>query len=400
MKQFDITYFYGPYAENITDEKIVADIAASGFTLIPLTHSTKVNKQALPVLNRFGLRAIIYDPRIKKIYNDDNFKDADATVKKVVNDYKNYTNVFGWEIVDEPDTTKFPILSAIVNAFRRYSPDKETVINLFPNYATSEQLAARDYNEYLEKFVNVVRPHFLSYDHYHFLGRENRNKNLNLDVDERERLIRIAAEKTENRAGFFENIEEFRSVALKYDLDQMLIVLLIEHGPYRNLTFNELLWEVNMCLVYGMKRISYFTYWQPDDDVDHWQWTNAMCDVDGNRLEHWYDVQKINSSIAPIGRHLFNTKTEAVFHIKTKEAGTTAFKSYGAVTSVEGNNGVIGFFEDGSIYLVNCDFLNKNTFTLHLDSPVSIFTDGYFVLSDKKDITVELEAGGAVLLKV
>ena len=244
-----------------------------------------------------------------------------------------------------------------------------------------------------------MRPHFLSYDHYHFLGRENRNEALNLDVDERERLIRIAAEKTENRAGFFENIEEFRSVALKYDIDQMLIVLLVEHGPYRNLTLSELFWEVNMCLAYGMKRISYFTYWQPDDDNDHWQWTNAMCDLEGNKLQHWYDVQKINATVAPIGRHLFNTKTEAVFHINTNEAGTKAFEGYGVVTSVEGNNGVIGFFEDGSVYLVNCDFLNKNTFTLHSNTDISVFADNHFVFSDKKDITFELEAGEAVLLK-
>jgi hypothetical protein len=274
----------------------------------------------------------------------------------------------------------------------------ETVINLFPNYASTEQLGNPDYVSHLEAFVNIVRPHLLSYDHYHFVGRQNRNEILNLEVDERERLIRLSAETTENRGGFFENIEDFRSVALKYDIDQMLIVLLTEHGPYRNLTIGELYWEVNMCLAYGMKRISYFTYWEPSHD-DHWQWTNAMCDTEGNKMQHWYDVKEINADIAPAGRRLFNTKSEEVFHIGTPEPGAKKFEAYGPITAIDGEGGVIGFFEDGSMYLVNRDFIKDNTFTIHTDKPLSVLSDDRFIPIDDCVITVELGAGEAVLLK-
>lgn len=93
--------------------------------------------------------------------------------------------------------------------------------------------------------------------------------------------------------GFFENIEDVRSVAAKYDLAAMLIVLLTEHGPYRNLTRAELFWEVNMCLAYGMKRISYFTYWEPGHD-DFWRWTNARATPRATRPSHYEDVSVIN----------------------------------------------------------------------------------------------------------
>ena len=398
MQQFDITYFHGPFSDFVVREDVIADIAASGMTLVPLHYGTETNKKALPILRRFGLRAIVSDPRISRIYWEDDIAGADAMAKEVVADYAEFDNIIGWDIVDEPNAAKFPVLGAIVNGFRRYSPDKETVINLFPNYASPEQLGNPDYVSHLEAFVNIVRPHLLSYDHYHFLGRQNRNAILDLEVDERERLIRLAAETTENRGGFFENIEDFRSVALKYDIDQMLIVLLTEHGPYRNLTIGELYWEVNMCLVYGMKRISYFTYWEPSHD-DHWQWTNAMCDTEGNKMQHWYDVREINADIAPAGRRLFNTRSEAVFHIGTPELGAKKFESYGAVSAIDGENGVIGFFEDGSIYLVNRDFINDNTFTLHANKPLSVLSDDRFIPIDDCDITVELGAGEAVLLK-
>ena len=398
MKQFDITYFHGPFSDFVVREDVIADIAASGMTLVPLHYDTKTNKQALPILRRFGLRAIVSDPRIHRIYGADDIAGADAMAREVVSDYAEFDNIIGWDIVDEPNAAKFPVLGAIVNGFRRYSPDKETVINLFPNYASPEQLGNPDYVSHLEAFVNIVRPHLLSYDHYHFFGRQNRNEILDLNVDERERLIRLSAETTENRGGFFENIEDFRAVALKYDIDQMLIVLLTEHGPYRNLTIGELYWEVNMCLAYGMKRISYFTYWEPSHD-DHWQWTNAMCDTEGNKMQHWYDVREINADIAPAGRRLFNTKSEAVFHIGVPEEGAKKFDAYGPITSIEGENGVIGFFEDGSIYLVNRDFINDNTFTLHTDKPLSVLSDDRFIPVDDCVITVELVAGEAVLLK-
>ncbi|MBQ8732005.1 MAG: hypothetical protein IJY82_04170 [Oscillospiraceae bacterium] len=399
MKQFDITYFHGPFANYVVREDVIAEIASSGMTLMPLHYETETNKQALPILRRFGLRAIVSDPRIHRIYGADDIAGADAMAKEVVADYAEFDNIIGWDIVDEPNAKKFPILSAIVNAFRRYSPDLETVINLFPNYASAEQLGNSDYISHLEAFVNIVRPHLLSYDHYHFLGRQNRNEILDLEVDERERLIRLSAETTENRGGFFENIETFRSVALKYDIDQMLIVLLTEHGPYRNLTIGELYWEVNMCLAYGMKRISYFTYWEPSYDP-HWQWTNAMCDTEGKKMQHWYDVREINAAISPAGRRLFNTTSEAVFHIGVPEEGAKRFEGYGAISAIDGENGVIGFFKDGSIYLVNRDFISDNTFTIHANKPLSILSDDRFIAADNCDITIELGAGEAVLLKV
>ena len=400
MKQFDITYFHGPFSNFVANESVIADIAASGMTLMPLHYDTEINKQALPILQRFGLKAIIADPRISEIYASGRIVDADSTVKAVVEDYKEFNNVIGWDIVDEPSETKFAVLSAIVNAFRRYSPTMETVINLFPNYALPEQLGSPDYLSHLESFVNVVRPHLLSYDHYHFLGRENRKKTMELDasVSERERQIILSAETLENRGGFFENIEACREVALKYDIPPMLIVLLTEHGPYRNLTRSELYWEVNMCLAYGMKRISYFTYWEPEYDA-YWQWQNAMCDTQGNKMQHWYDVKAINEVIAPIGNRLFNTQSKAVFHIGKSENGTTEFNAYGVISSIDGNEGVVGFFEDGSIYLVNRDFTNENSFTLHSASPLSVFSDNHFTPVNGDSFTVKLGAGEAILLK-
>lgn len=394
MKKFDITYFHGPFPEYIDKPEVIADISAAGITLVPLCGSTEVNKRALQVLSKYCLYAVIQDPRVSAVYYSDDIAGADAVVREVVNDYNNYNNVIGWDIVDEPNSSKFPVLAAIVNAFRRYSPECETIINLFPNYASTEQLGNPDYLSHLEAFVNIVHPHSISYDHYHFLGRENRRAADEEGISERERLIRLAAETVSDRGGFFENINDIRSIALKYDLDPMLIVLLTEHGPYRNLTKSELFWEVNMSLVYGMKRISYFTYWEPSYSK-YWQWTNAMCDTKGNKQKHYYDVQEINRTIRPVGEFLFNRKSSAVFHID--EASMPEYNDILSIDALNGGHGVVGFFDNDCFYLVNKDYVNPGEFKITSRVSLTIMENGIF--RDLQNDTITLEAGRGVLIK-
>jgi hypothetical protein len=64
MKVFDITYFEGPIPQYITQSWVIEDIAAAGFTLVPLSADTDTNKAALRLLGQYGLRAVVADPRI------------------------------------------------------------------------------------------------------------------------------------------------------------------------------------------------------------------------------------------------------------------------------------------------------------------------------------------------
>ena len=386
MNKFDITYFHGPFANYMDKPEIIADIAASGMTLVQLHYDTLTNKKALPLVSLYGMKALVQDPRVTAVYKNDDLAGAAAVVKA------------GWDICDEPKESKFPVLSAIVNAFRVYSPDKETVINLYPNYATPEQIGSPDYMSHLEAFANIVGPDLISYDHYHFRGRNVSEQCIADNLSERERLIQInAITPRKQGGGFFENIEDIRTVAKKYGMDPMLIVLLTEHGPYRNLTYSELLWEVNMSLAYGMRRISYFTYWEPKHD-DYWRWDNAMCNTEGKKMQHYYDVQAINATISDIGNWLFDKNSMEVFHIGATELGTKEFEAYGNIHGIDGKDGVIGFFDDGSVYLVNRNFQEKNTFTLHTDKLVTIRKNGVF--DNLEDLTITLDAGEAVLLKI
>ena len=255
-------------------------------------------------------------------------------IGEVVAEYKDYDDVIkGWLLRDEPSAADFPALGRVVDAFRRIDPDRTTMINLFPTYAKPEQLGTQGYQEHLDKFISVVDPHYLSYDHYHF-------------------------QKNTTRKGFFENMEIFRDTALENELDYMLIILLTEHMTYADLTKYQIEWEVNMCLAYGMKRISYFTYWLSQDLLDQ-GWSDACMDTTGKVYPHYYDVQEINKWLLPLGTELFDKTSTAVFHTRSKgggslEKGCELYKSYGDLGEVEADASVvIGFFDDGSFMITN-----------------------------------------------
>lgn len=398
MKQFDITYFCGPNSECIVKEEVVADIAAAGITLCQIGYDTETNKQAIRLLKKYGLRASVVEKMLTEAARNGQMETIDEVIRTIVDDYKEFDNIEGWDIWDEPNTENFPMIAKIVEAFRRYAPGHETVINLFPDYAPVEALKDTDYASHLKHFVETVHPDFISYDHYPFMGRKLPGTMEETDEveDEKERMIRLAAKREYYRGDFFGNLRSVRKIGLKNQIEQMMIALLTEHGGYRNLTLPEIRWQVNMCLAYGFHRVSYFTYGLPAVDMDFWKWDNAMINWTGEKYQHYYDVQTVNREIYDIGKLLFAGKSDAVFHILTGEAAGTPFTGYGAIKEVDGEQGVIGFFDNGYVYLVNYNYLEERTFTITSEKVLFGYEDGKFI-SLGSVCTVTLPAGGAKL---
>ena len=403
MKQFDITYFYGPNAECIVKEEVVADITAAGITLCQISYDTETNKQALRLLKKYGLRASVVENRLTEAARNGKTEIIDEVVRTIVEDYKEFDNIEGWDIWDEPNTENFPMIAKIVEAFRRYAPGHETVINLFPEYTPVEAFKDTDYASHLKHFVEMVHPDFISYDHYPFMGRKlpgTIGQADEIEIEsEKERLIRQAAKREYSRGDFFGNLKIVREIGLKNQIEQMMIALLTEHGDYRNLTLPEIRWQVNMCLAYGFHRVSYFTYGLPTGSMDFWKWDNSMINWTGEKYQHYYDVQAVNREIYDIGELLFTGKSDAVFHMGTDEAAGEPFAGYGAIKAIDGEQGVIGFFDNGYVYLVNYNYVEERTFTITSEKELFGYEDGQFV-SLGHVCTVTLPAGGAKLFRI
>ncbi|MBQ2945928.1 MAG: hypothetical protein IJD95_05125 [Clostridia bacterium] len=340
FSQFEITYYHGPQGSAVLNEEFWKAISECGFTTVPLEdNSLANNKKALEFMRKYGLTCFsLCDSRIKAAITlgteGITKEEVEELVQKVIESYAEYDDIIkGWWLYDEPGSDKFEILSIVAEAFKKYDPEREVFIDLFPNYASAEsQLIAEDYADYVNKYLEAVDPGYLCYDHYHFLKDRAPRK------------------------GFFSNFELIRSAALDKKIDYMSIILLTEHMGYANLTRSQIEWEVNMCLTYGAKRISYFTFYLIAAYMKE-GWDNACMDYTGKKYPHYYDVQAINAQILPLGKELFNKTSEAVFHLESDpsalEEGSVAYTPYGKLGAVTGEGFVIGFFNDKSFMITN-----------------------------------------------
>ncbi len=397
MDKFEITYYYGPQGQDLCNEEYIKKIAECGFTSIPVEgYDPAINKTALGLLRKYGMTCSgLKDNRLIHAQTLTSQPEIDALVFETVNDYKDYLDVIKeWWIKDEPCATDFPALARVVDALERIDPERGVMINLFPTYASAAQLGTSTYQEHLDKYIEIVKPDYISYDHYHF-------------------------RKTENRKGFFENIEIVRDTAIANELDPMLIILLTEHMGYADLTKYQIEWEVNMCLTYGMKRVSYFTYWLCQSLLNE-GWSNACMDTTGKVYQHYYDVQEINKWLLPLGNELFDKNSTAVFHVKSRgsglEKGCEAYTSYGDLGEINGSGFVIGFFSDGSFMITNKSFADtenaRNTLEFiditanleYFDAASASWKDaesaGVVARNENGTLQITFEPGQGVLFRV
>jgi len=371
MSIFPITFWCAPPLKFTNDERY-REIAEAGFTLVsppyeePADNLPGFNKEEnlriLDLCQKYGLKATIHDKRMNAVLNGE--PGWLALLDDMVADYKNHPALHSYYVVDEPGAGLFQRLGDIIRHLEKADPDHPGYINLFPNYATPKQLQSVDYRQHIEDFMQIVKPSILSYDHYHFL-KENLTIVEDGFADEKERLIYEAAVRTEDRPGFFENIEIVRDASLKYNTPFMVVILLLAHGSYRDLTEAEIRWEVYQTLAYGSSCISYFTYWCPKFDPI-WQPHSSIIENDGRKSVHYDEVKRINSEVAILGSRLLGLKSKAVFHIGQERENVTPFSPYGKVMDISGGRLTAGFFEQDYILLANKDYINEINVTLEL----------------------------------
>ncbi len=381
------------------------EMKEAGLNLVIAGYSAEINKKVLDICHKLGLEVIVHDSRIwQAIAHPEKRREL---LFEMAEDYKGYPALHSYHITDEPNASDFSMLSEIVSILKEADPVHEAYINLFPNYASPQQLGNPTYTDHVEEYISAVDPEIVSYDHYHFLTTTPVERP-DYSGGEREQLIREAACNKVERAGFFDNFEIVRSLSLAHGKPYMIIILLVAHGPYRYLTEAEIRWEVFQSLAYGSERLSYFTYWTPgeggSDGDDFWKWNNGMISQDGKRTEHYYMVKDINIEVSAIGDELMGKKSLGVFHtVNAPETLTKLFDGFGTVSRIEGDDMTVGFFENGLAVLANKNYENEAEAVIYTDSVLEIFdtVDREWIFLENSDgkYTLSLDAGDGILVR-
>ncbi|NLG27183.1 MAG: hypothetical protein GX557_04695, partial [Chloroflexi bacterium] len=215
-------------------------------------------------------------------------------------------------------------------------------INLFPNYATPEQLGTLDYREHVRRYADIVRPTLISYDYYTLL-----------EEGERE--------------GYFENLAIVRAEALRAGVPFWNIILSTPHYCYRDPSPQDLRWQVYTTLTYGGKGICYYTYWSHEGE----NYGNGILGLYGERTSKYAVVQQLNTEIGKLAPHLLRLRSERVEHWPAAPLGAQPFRGEGLVTHVEGEGDIlIGEFVDPEglpwLMLTNNDRRRSPHLALHI----------------------------------
>ena len=240
-----------------------------------------------------------------------------AKLDGMISTFKDREGVLGYYLTDEPNANAFPNLGKTVSYLRERDPTRLSFINLFPTYASDEQLGTPTYDEHVRQFLDVVKPEILSYDHYHFFNGYD-------------------------GGGYFTNLGIIRKWALTYDVPFCNIIQAIgTNGTsetqlnWRSPSAAEHRWLVYSSLAYGAKAIVWF-HW------DHsWGLTGSP-----DRVALYASIQNLNQEINKIGNILFNINSVGVHHSKTIDS-KLQLPPDGIVKAVSDNADIlIGYFKD------------------------------------------------------
>ncbi len=409
--EFLINYWYGiPFKYlldsngNVDRDKIL-DMKTAGFNHIDASYDAEHNKEILEIARELELYVTVNDVRISEAFH--NPERAEQLIRDVICDYKDYPSLLGYHVFDEPSPACFETLGKIRRIISKFDPDHEAYINLFPNYAFPGLLGDIPYEEYVENFIKTVNPEILSFDNYHYMDRE-KLEHTQIDSElKTDASIAVAYNKV-NRLGFLDNLEVIRNKGIEHDIPYMSIILVVEHGPYRNVGEGEIRWDVFHSLAYGCSRQCYFTYWTPgvdgSDNDEFWHWQNGMISKDGEKTEHYDIVKHINEELVKIGNELIGKKSLGVFYNgKSPESLTSVFAGYGCVDKIEGDDVAIGFFEGNYAVIANQSEEKECEIVVSADCTMD-FYDPYedeWISIDNADgkYALGLDAGDGILVR-
>ncbi len=268
------------------------------------TMSGFVRPKDLPECERLGMKVIVapdvpdFSPWSKS-WKDLPDDEIERRVRWMIEEAGDSPAVLGYFIIDEPGASQFPALRKAVDAVRKYAPGKLAYINLFPGYATIgapnlSQLETASFTEYLERYVEEVRPQMISYDNYQVQYSRD------LAVPRR-------------AASYFGDLLEVRRVAQEHGLPFWNIVSSNQVRPFTPVPSPaNLRLQAYTTLAAGGRGITWYTYYARG-------YGYAPIDAEGDRTNVWHHLQAVNREIGVLGPMMNRMKSTGVYFTPQEE---------------------------------------------------------------------------------
>lgn len=306
--------------------------------------------QDLDAVAAAGLKCFVHDPSIPVRY------EATLPESHINEHVAAYTGragshpaVFGYFLADEPSAQAFPTLARWAKAFRAVAPNQLPYVNLFPNYASIEQLGTENYARYIESFIRMTELPYVSYDHYALM------------------------EDGSLRDGYFANLELVRKAALRHNIGFWNVVMSTACLNYAEPDEAGLRFQAYTTLAYGARGLSWFTYFTPAIG----NFRHGPIDQFGQETPTWSMLRRVNLQIHRLGPTYLTLRSIGVFHHPNIPEGCQGISVSRHVGELTGGDLLVGEFEDPLgrpfIILVNKDLRRSTPFTIRFRSPGAVW---------------------------
>ena len=379
-----VTYWAGPPLSDANARQM----AEGGWNLV------WCGEKELDVARRHGLRAQLQDPLLSPASLEDagRRQQLDALIERV----RRHPALYDYFITDEPNATNFPALGKLVAYLRQRDPAHLAYINLFPTYASNEQLGnsgdkVSAYQAHLDQYVNVVKPCLISYDHYQFMT--------NSDTPD-----------------YFLNLAMIRRTAQAARLPFLNIVQAASWAPtVRVPQADEMRYLVYTTLAYGAEGISYYVYCC----AGH---AGGIANADGTPTALYATLKGLNREFVAIARELQALRSTRVYHAGMLPPGAEPLPDQATFTldpplpladfraqrPVKG--ALLGCFgppKKGSVrethvLVVNLDYQAEATLGLRGPGRLEVFnaTTGQWSRVNNSRVSLDLPRGGGKFVRV
>lgn len=232
---------------------------------------------------------------LQYLISDTDFCSKNADFESFLQDAGDYADLpafAGHLIWDEPGLMQFKDIAAMKEQYRRKFADKLFYTNLQPIYSAPHYLlngmwtqpapADISYKQYVEAYMETVRPEVLSFDFYPFMVKGMPQE-------------------------YFRQLSLIQRTAQKYGVPFWVYIQSCTWNTSEAAlpTAGELIWQVNTSVAYGAQGIQYFCFFTPYSNSLK-NYNVAMVDFYGEPTALYHAAARVNRFVQLVWQELRN----------------------------------------------------------------------------------------------
>jgi len=377
-RQIPLLGWYGlPLSGEVATVAHYAEMRAAGLTInfsheIPL--SAEAVFAALDTAHAAGVAQMLRYEALDLL--------SEADLKRLIA----HPALAGYYIRDEPSSHEFAALAATVRRVQAIDTLHPCYINLFPNYASNEQIGEEEggrgaYRRHVRRYIEEVPVPFVSFDHYPVTVDSARNRHL--------------------RGEFYRNLEIIADESRKAGKPFWAFALATAHMDYPTPTLSDLRLQAFSDLAYGAQGIQYFTWFDPWGDAAN---DSVPVRIDGTLSPVYATVQAMSREIAALSPVFLDSRVVWTAHSGRVPRGSKTFEPQmlpPEITSLEISEpgALISYLEKGSnrfLVIVNHDVNETITVNVKTQPQTRMVNKAGKIVKVVKE--QRLEAGDMIVL--